>query len=201
VKLTKQRKVYAAFLGLAAVAFIADRMMFQPAGAGAATLPQDGEATPAEAAAEASGAAKPSPAAASEPMGPTLSEKLATAPGAVDSTRNPFQQPWRGVTVSPATGGKSKAGDELVTASEFAAKYELTAVSKLNEVTVAVIGNAARQVGAVVEGWKLVAIEDRTVTLERGTQRVTLALRGTSMPDNAIVPRRTGQGGTEGPNQ
>lgn len=179
--------------------FIADRMLFLPAGAGAATLPQDGSEASVEATPAAPGSVNPP--AAGEPSGPTLSEKLAAASSAVESTRNPFQQPWRGVVTSAAATADVKEPGVLLTAAEFSARHELKAISKVNETTVAVIGKATRRVGDVVDGWTLVAIEDRSVMLERGAQKVTLALRGSSMPDNSIVPRRTGQIGPEVPDQ
>lgn len=200
VKLTKQRKAFAAFLGLAAVAFVADRLFFLPAGAGAATLPQDAASHMAVAAPAASGAGKPVAVEVGVAPGPTLADKLVAATGDGATARNPFQQPWRGVSVSAAAAPETKAPGELATASEFAARHELRAVSKVNDTAVAVIGKVARRVGDTVDGWTVVSIEDRSATLERAGQRVTLALRGT-MPDNAIVPRRAGQGGPEDPDQ
>lgn len=204
MKLTKQRKVYAAFLGLAAVAFVADRLLFLPAGAGAAMLPADGAAAPAETAAQtvatgtvADGAHAVS---AKADEGPSLAVKLKEAAPLWPEDRDPFRRPWQGVMVSTAkTGAATASAAEPVTAAEFAAKHELKAVSTMNEQSIAVIGKLSRRVGETVDGWTVVGIDDRCATLERGNARVTLNLRVTTKNDNYVKTAvRSGNTGPSG---
>jgi hypothetical protein len=183
VKLSKQRKVYAAFLGLAAIAFVADRVLFLPAGAGAAPLPE--KLLPAETTVSSESPPKAAaPKAEQQPVGPTLATKLSDT-GAIGATeRDPFRRPWIQVRKVTTTKGSSSP----VTASDFAAKYELKAVSRVGDNSVAVIGKTSCKVGSQVEEWTLVAIDDRSATLERGAERVILKLRGTEGVDNSIKP-------------
>ena len=188
MRLTKQRKIFAAFLGLAAVAFLADRLFFLPAGAGAAPIV---EAEPE--------ADKPGPVetAAPAPKGPSLAARLSTVGRTVNesSERDPFSRVWlaRGNEKAPV------ASDLPASPSAFEAAHELTAV--LDPRTgkgMAVIGRkgAAQgteaqstvRIGGMVDGWTLVSIDATSVSFKCGASRVTLELKG--KVDNQTLPGR-----------
>lgn len=182
--------MYAAFLGLAAVAFVADRLMFQPAGAGAAQVPVEAVRTDAHSSA---GAPVGEPATTDKLAEvPSLAAKLQEAAPGEKPDRDPFLAPWQGA--QPTSKGKSRDGAAVPgTPGDFAAAHELKAVYRLNDdIMVATIGKSKVQVGDVVDGWTLVAIEKNSVVLERGGggSIVTLELKGTVKVNNQLIPRR-----------
>lgn len=191
MKLTKQRKAYAAFLGLAAVAFLADRVFFLPAGAGAATV------SPEELKSESGAASKPDKDESAKETaleGPSLASKLAQSSGSDTTQRDPFRRPWQGVTVSSGKADDARLAAIALSPEQFAATHELRAVA-VNDKTksAAVIGKRTIGIGTEVDGWKLVAIDDQSATLERDNMRVTLKLRVGLKVDNWVRPSVQGE--------
>jgi len=195
--MTKQRKVYAAFLGLAAAAFLGDRFFLQPAGAGAA--PAVAEVVNSE--------AKPKVVepVSSAPAGPALAVKLRKAAPTSQPTRDPFRR-GEAPVVADAAGSTAAAADP-VTPAEFAARYELQSVlrpgrgSSGDVKSVAVLaakrggaegrGNGrAYSLGTEVGGWVMVEVGEKSATFERGSARVVLELKGSVKVDNRDVTGR-----------
>jgi len=188
VRLTKERKLYLAVLGLGLVALSADRLFFAPAGAqaapGSSELPPESPSTRT--------AAKPSKPAAAAPENtePALAERLRTVsfwdPAKM---RDAFEAPveWVGPRVAPKV--EPPAED-----SEFAKnrKHWLSTVMILpaREATpttpaspatpVAIIGGGRYRVGDTLDNYKLVEIhadaEQPWVVFEGEGRRVKLTL-------------------------
>jgi len=189
VKLTKQRKIFASILGLAALAFLGDRLLMQPEGPGSVTdaAPQAEKAEPSH---------PVSSKAQKSDGGPSLASRLNAIPSSEAATnRDPFRKGWKpaaGVVSSP--GSKAKGGI-AETAADFLASHHLTGVSTPRTgISVAVLDKKAYLIGELVDGWKVAAIEGASgmqkdykparVTLERGTQRVTMEVQVLAAADN-----------------
>lgn len=221
MKLTKQRKVYIAVLGLAAAAFIADRMMFEPAGAGAATVAAPTTGASAESAPQP-GATGSAPAAKAE-EGPSLAQKLSLIRVTRESDRDPFNKPWMGVI---ATKREASGRVSAATPEEFEKLYELKAVSTNQGRSIAVIGrrsggaSGAEDWQAIlvagsseqteervertahdVDGWRLVKADKWSATLDRDGQRVTLTLKGFGGDNSKVSSRSTGMMGPPAPSE
>jgi hypothetical protein len=196
--MTKQRKVYAAFLALAAVGFVGDRLFLQPAGAGAAP--------PEEEASENVVAQKPAEKRKAGPSGPSLATKLqGVSPSSGKSNRDPFR---RGDSTATSGTDASIANAaplvDPVTPSEFSSRYELQSVLKPSQGSsgraVAVVAKKktsgtresgrAYELGNEVAGWTLVIVDEKSATLERDSARVTLDLKATAKVDNRDATKR-----------
>ncbi len=170
----------ASVLGLAALAFVCDRVFLQGgAAAGPAAPAALAKAGPEESKAPA--AAEPSV----DASAPTLAERLKKATEGQSTASNPFNPKWRGVV---ASGPKqdAKPGSEVkieVTAEAFAKTHPLTSVSK----GVAMIARKPYRVGKPVDGWVLreVDVTGLKARLERGSVSVELHIK--AMDPGAIT--------------
>ena len=191
--LTKQQKIYAAVLGLAVSAFAFDRfvlgpgddapeeMAATPAVAAHRPGPRRAPARPAVAAAAGKSAAVPAAGAAAPaaPAAPasTLSVRLEALAAAqkikLDNVGDAFKPSpvWVGSPKQPAPTV------ELVDAVAEFQKKKLTAVMKQASGGIAVIDKTYLSVGQSLDGFRLVAVKDRSAILRRGNQRVELRLR------------------------
>ena len=194
MQLTKQQKIYAAVLGLAVSAFAFDRFILGPgdaapdevaaAPASARPAPRRVPAQPAVArdaaaafAAAPAYAAPPGPAGAAS-NGAALSARLEAVAAArnlkLDAVGDAFRP-------SPVWVGSPKqiapSGELVDAAAEFQKKRKLMAVMKQGAGGIAIIDKTYLSVGQSLDGFRLVAVKDRSAVLRRGTQRVELRLR------------------------
>jgi hypothetical protein len=185
MKLTRSQKISMGVLGVAVLAFIGDRIFFQPNEAGAAQVPQQQQheqAAPADAAkADSPGAT--SVAAASPAAGPSeqlISEKLKSMRG-VDVTRvrdalQPSQK-WVDAQRPPAAVA---ARPERNPVNEFVAAHRLSAViaSRTGDGGDAIVDGQPIRVGQRVGDWRLIGVTTRSATFLSGTGslRATLQL-------------------------
>jgi hypothetical protein len=197
--MTKQRKVYAAFLGLAAIAFIGDQVLLQPSGAGAAAV--DGAANAPSPAPEGAKSEK-----SAQASGPTLATKLQSAGAQLKGKagRDPFRR-GSAADASTTAAASSSPTAEPATPAEFAARYELRSVLSSQKPADACAVLAKRgaakdakvkpcREGDEIEGWKLtsaVNLKDHTAkaTFQRGSATVELEFVPQKV-DNTVMPRR-----------
>jgi hypothetical protein len=183
VNLTRERKVYAAVLGLGALALVVDRAILAPA---------DAAATPAVSADAAAPAAAPrAPAAPMPPRGESLASRLQRVGwdvGPMPRTADAFvaDESWRREPL--LAPGVAPPGGEL--AASFREGHRLTTVMagrKRDDGSV-----AARPVAVIervpggekvcigegdeIDGFRLVKIGERSVQLERAGTLIDLAL-------------------------
>jgi len=190
--LTKQQKIYAAVLGLAVSAFAFDRFVLgpgddapeevaaAPAGAARRPTPRRTPARPAGvASAKAAAAQAPAAGAAVPAASPTstLSTRLEALAAAhklkLDNVGDAFKP-------SPVWVGSPKQVAPTVEVVDAVAEFQkkkLTAVMKQNSGGIAVIDKTYLSVGQSLDGFRLVAVKDRSAILRRGNQRVELRLR------------------------
>ena len=184
MQLTKQQKIYAAVLGLAVAAFGFDRFVLGPGDATeeAAPAPRRTPARPvAKGAAPApvsAQAAKAASAAATSTLAARLEAVAASRKLRLDKVGDAFRP-------SPAWVGTPRTGPattELVDAVAEFQKKKLMAVMKQGSGGIAIIDKTALSVGQSMDGFRLVAVKDRSAVLRRGTQRVELRLREDETP-------------------
>jgi len=191
--LTKQQKIYAAVLGLAVSAFAFDRFVLGPgddapeevaaAPAGAARRPAArraparpaGVASARAAAARAAGDTAPVPSAT--PPASTLSARLEALAAAQKLKLDNVGDAFKPSTVWVGSPKQVAPTVEVVDAVAEFQKKKLTAVVKQNSGGIAVIDKTYLSVGQSLDGFRLVAVKDRSAILRRGNQRVELRLR------------------------
>jgi hypothetical protein len=178
MKLTRSQKISMGVLGVAVLAFIGDRIFFEPNEAGAAQLAQP---APADAAKPDSTAA--APALAPPATGPSellISEKLKSIRG-VDVTRvrdalQPSQK-WVDAQRPPAVVA---ARQERNLVAEFVAAHRLSAVmaSPTGQGGDAIVDGQPIRVGQRVGDWRLIGVTTRSATFlsGAGNLRATLQL-------------------------
>jgi hypothetical protein len=167
MKVTRERKIYAAVLGLALLGFTLDRTIFGGS--------HDAQA---DAAAQAEAALVPTtaPTASVTPAGDDvpLAARLASAVNDANfdpaTIRVPFsaQLPWLAATQIDAPPSSAEL---------FVQKHNLTAVMGSGQSGYAIIDGACVRIGRSLEGFKLTAIDAKSVTFEAGSSRVKLQLR------------------------
>ena len=217
--LTKQQKIYAAVLGLAVAAFALDRFVLGPgdadAAAGAAATsratPQRPARAPARPGAVASATAAGQSAAAGAQGAVILPPGAAAAPASASTLALRLHQianppaPGRplileevGDAFRPSTilTGETKVVpvtpvEQRNAADEFREKYKdkLIAVFTKGAVGAAIIDSKTVLIGQQIEGFRLVAVKDRSAVLWRGNERVELRI--TVRPSEKVA----GEGG------
>jgi hypothetical protein len=209
--LTKQQKIYAAVLGLAVAAFAFDRFVLGPGdsadelSATSRTAPR----RPARAAARPAATAGTTSAAAATPGAVILPPGAAQGPAPSVSTlalrlhqianppepAKPFDLENVGDAFRPSEvlAGKTKSAPVTVVeqrdaAKEFREKYKdkLVAVVKKGAVGAAIIDNKMVAIGQQFDGFRLVAVKDRSAVLWRGNQRVELRITAPSLNGSGI---------------
>jgi hypothetical protein len=191
MQLTKQQKIVGAVLALAIGAFLVDRFV----------IGHESDAAPAvsarqPAARRLSQQTKPlaAQAAAAAPLPgnvATLAARLQDTARAqklnLETVRDAFRPPaaWVG-TSRPAT-----VDDLQAAAAEFQ-KRKLTAIMRQSGGGVAIINEKAVSVGQSLDGFRLVAVKDRSAVLRRGNHKVELRLveDGTSEKVAGLDPVR-----------
>jgi hypothetical protein len=184
VKLSKQRKVYVALLGLGLLVLAVDKFMLAPEGAGATEppLPSDtpaADATPqpkAEPSAPPSGPAKP-------PLANRLAEALRpdAAPARDGFRASPS---W----IQPPKGEESEAPAPVTKADKFIANHKLMMIltKTVNQelVHTAVIAGKVYRIGDALDGFTLAFIdhEARRVVFKADGESVELALPAKTVP-------------------
>jgi hypothetical protein len=204
MQLTKQQKIYAAVLGLAVAAFGFDRFVLGPgedsveevaaAPSSGRPAPRRTPARPAAArgmAAQSAAAPAASASASASASTSTLAARLEAVAAArklkLDSVGDAFKPStaWVGTPKQVAPTG------ELVDAVAEFQKKKLTAVIKQGAGGFAVIDKIYLPVGQSMDGFRLVAVKDRSAILRRGNQRVELRLdesgTGTSGSGSASI--------------
>jgi hypothetical protein len=210
--LTKQQKIYAAVLGLAVAAFAFDRFVLGPGDSPddvsatsrtAPRRPARAAARPAAAAAATASAPTATPGAVILPPGaaqgpaPSVStlalrlHQIANPP----EPAKPFNLENVGDAFRPSEilAGTTKQAPVTVVeqrdaAKEFREKYKdkLMAVVKKGAVGAAIIDNKMVPIGQQFDGFRLVAVKDRSAVLWRGNQRVELRITAPSLNGSGI---------------
>ena len=179
MQLTKQQKMVGAVLGLAVAAFAVDRWVVghepaddgaiatsaAPAGRRAAPRPHRPRTPAADQLADASQAAVATLAARLEDV--ARSQKLN-----LESVNDAFRPPaaWVGTQRTAIVEDRPDA------AREFLQRHRLTAVMRQTGGGVAIIDQKTVAVGHSLDGFRLVAVKDRSAVLRRGQHRVELRL-------------------------
>ena len=198
---TKQRKIVGAVLVLAVAAFVVDRWVIGhddddaalaagPAGPRHGSVPTR-RATPAQ-------RANPAPAATEASLGSAA--KLATRLNYVARTEklnveqvtDAFHPPasWGGTTVVATP-------DELaISAGEFASRKLMAVSRKQNGDGFALVNDKTVAVGASLDGFRLVAVKDRSAVFRRGSQRVELRLVDNSQQGAGTSEKTAGVDGS-----
>ena len=210
--LTKQQKIYAAVLGLAVSAFAFDRFVLGPgddapeevaaAPAGAARRPAArraparpaGVASARAAAARAAGDTAPVPSAT--PPASTLSARLEALAAAQKLKLDNVGDAFKPSTVWVGSPKQVAPTVEVVDAVAEFQKKKLTAVVKQNSGGIAVIDKTYLSVGQSLDGFRLVAVKDRSAILRRGNQRVELRLRDGDAANGTMTSEKIA--GTDG---
>lgn len=194
MQLTKQQKIYAAVLGLAVAAFGFDRFVLGPgddntaeevAAAPAAGRPA-ARRTPARAAAGVGANAAATATAAGVPSALTgaasastaaLSARLEAVAAAQKLKLNEVGDAFKPSPVWVGSPKQVAPTVEVVDAVAEFQKKKLTTVMKQGSGGIAVIDKTYLSVGQSLDGFRLVAVKDRSAILRRGNQRVELRLR------------------------
>ena len=222
MQLTTQQKVYAAVLALAVAAFAFDRWVLGPSDAPEDyAAPSSRKATPRRNAPRSQArqaAGSGSGAGASATAGTTESAAIPAAGNAVQASASALAVRLQSVEQArpekldlnrvndafrPSTAWIGAPKPPPITprevrdaAAEFRAKYrnKLKTIIRQAEGGVAIIDNMAVAVGQSIDGFRLVAVKDRSVVLRRGDQKVELRLAADEKTGAATA---TGTGAAE----
>jgi len=169
MKVNRERKVYAAVLGLVVLGFALDRTIYGGSHEASAELTTpDAAVVPATAPAAALGAVQEEPSLATRLASTVEDPTIDPA-----SIREPFckQLPWN--TVAPAAA--VEAAPNL--AEQFAARHTLTATMGSLQNGIAIIDGNCVRIGKSIDGFRLVSVDRRSALLESNGARVTLGLK------------------------
>jgi len=159
VKLTRERKVFLGLLGAGVAALIADRLLFAPAGAGAA-VPAAEPASAPPPSSRAAPAVEPA-----TPNGVPFSQRVAEAAAGAQSERDPFRvdDSWPKPIIKEE--GSAPTAQDLDT---FIKQIKLTAVvtQKDHEAQFAMINGRVRKIGDQIGGFRIVAMDPAGVEFE-----------------------------------
>lgn len=178
MKLGKKQVVYGAVLGLAAVAFVIDRLCFSPEDAGAATAPTALQKPAAKEATAATPAVTTSPL-ESIPAG-WLAERLRSATAGSDvPSRDVFAVPacWRpkpnvaAASVAPLPSPKPKLFGEI-----FRREHHLVAVMIEAGGGRADVDGKLISIGSVIDGFHLISLNRQSARFVRGSEQVSLSI-------------------------
>jgi hypothetical protein len=167
MKITRERKLYAAIFGLALLGLTLDRTIYGSSEAPVAPTNNDAIVTPAPAPATGSiNAAEEA----------SLAGRLISAANEPEFTpahiREPFksQLPW--LASVPATTAATPSSSE-----QFAARHALTALMGSGQNGYAIIDGVCVRIGRTIDGFRLVSVDGRSATLESGADQVRLILK------------------------
>jgi hypothetical protein len=189
MKLSKERRVYAAILGLAGAAWVGDRVLFsggpQPASAGAVPAEQ---------------APAPAPIAKAAPVGVPLADRLErlrqSQPG---SAEDAFAVPdeWR---PKAAAAKAEAAAPPRFDAEAFKSAHRLTTVLKGTRGNFAVIdGGSLRTPGQELDGMILREVTSESAVFERDGVLVELRISRPGVTDGRVggASENAGDGGAD----
>lgn len=178
MKLGKKEAIYGAVLGLAAVAFVIDRICFSPEDAGAATAPASLQKQTAK---EAT-AARPAVAATSSEAIPAgwLAQRLRTATKGPDvSSRDVFAVPacWRPEPkVAAARTAPAPEPKPQLFAEAFRREHHLIAVMIESGGGQAFVDGKLISIGTSIDGFRLVSLRRQSARFVRGSEQVCLSV-------------------------
>jgi hypothetical protein len=178
MKLGKKQATYGAVLGLAAVAFVIDRLCFSAENAGAATAPAAVEkSVPSQAPAATPVVATFS--AESIPAG-WLAERLrAATPGSDQTSRDVFALPacWRPAPkVAVASVATALAPKPQLFGETFRHEHHLVAVMIEAGTGRAVVDGKLISIGGSIDGFRLVSLSQQAARFVRGNEQVSLSI-------------------------
>ncbi|HXE53432.1 MAG TPA: hypothetical protein VN541_10470 [Tepidisphaeraceae bacterium] len=187
MKMTRERKVYAALFALAVVALGVDKFVLGPPESQAAVSAE----TQVASAPPAHSETHPEVPTAARPTQPGLAA-LTLQMDQVNRTLGLESADIPDLFQAPAGWLKPAAAKQPVdAAATFSAQHHLLAVLKSSRGGVAVIGGAtlrkSLRIGQQVDGFKLTAIGERSATFTSGQQKVELQLPTDSSPDSQII--------------
>jgi hypothetical protein len=168
MKITKERKVYAAVCGLAALLFVADRL--------SGSKQAEAAAPAADAAATVVHVAETGPSAAAV-QGNVIAARLRDLSKSENLSVETLVDAFRG-----ASGGES-----AVVVAGFKASHSLGAVMLGRKGASAIINGKCVRVGETLDGYKLNSVSKGVATFVNGSDRVELTLATNVTPDNAIA--------------
>lgn len=182
MKLSRERIVIGAVLGLGLAALIVDQALFK-----SGTGPAEATASVPKVEVDSSSAAK-SPRLTGPVVGPQADHPLsladrfvqiADARGLDDRiTRNAFMPARVGFDSGPIEAGKSSIVQVQSENDQFCKKYELMAVMMNRKNAYAIVNGKPIKVGqAISSGFKLIAVNERSAIFESGNGKVTLELQ------------------------
>lgn len=177
MKLGKKQAAYGAVLGLAAVAFVVDRVFFTPESAEASSRPAAVEKPAAGEASEVSPASSASASAAPAIPAGWLAERFRNAGGSDEPTRDVFAVPacWRPapkvVAVVAATPSKPK-----LLGGAFRRNHHLTAVLIETGNSRAVVDGNLVCIGGSIDGFRLVSLTRQAARFIHGVEQVDLTI-------------------------
>jgi biotin carboxyl carrier protein len=180
MKLNTQKVVYLGILGLAAVAFAADRWVFGPAAASA----QPVGAGVAHAAPKIVAAGPSQDALAGLA---SLSSRLTKAAGEDGVNLDQVKDVFRPSAVWAVKQVETAKGASL--ADEFREKHQLLAVMSGTRGGIAIINGKTVRKGQTIDGFRLTSVREKSAVFENADGIVELALKkgADASTDNAIV--------------
>ena len=189
MQLTKQQKVYAAVLGLAVAAFAFDRWVLGPGDAEPTEEVAAPRRTPrrptASLSATETGVVVPTPAAPAQgttatapatSAGTALAARLEAIAKARHLNLEKVGDAFRPSTAWVGAPKQINTNKELTDAAREYQKHKLMAVMKQTGGGVAIIDKDTVPVGHTFDGFRLVAVRDRSAILRRGNLKVELKL-------------------------
>lgn len=188
MKWNNQRKIAVGLLGLASVAFLADRFLLQADTPESLVVAPASDAKPGAGGVTGIAAQERSAAAAGLPMAALARrmEEICLAEGlSPGAARDAFTPPSAWFPAPPPAAAPAPAAVALPSrASDFKSKFKLTAVMRRGAAPtngLAVIQGETIRIGQIVGGFKLMAINDRSVVLSDGAETVELELPTTHL--------------------
>lgn len=177
MKISRERKIYAALVGVGLLALAADRMLFAEADPGAGNTLATAGAVPEELPVSATfldltGFLDPG----GGKLAPMLSVRLGRLGGAnrhADDLRNVFAVPdaWRTEVPSPTA-----AADEAGGVDDFNVAHRLMGVVPNSKTPCVVVEGMAVLVGQTIDGYQLEEVRQRSAVFVKGEERVELHL-------------------------
>jgi hypothetical protein len=185
MKLNTQKVVYLGVMGLAAVAFAADRWFFSPAAASAQTVTQSQAAG-----SNAAGTPKTAVAATGQDGLAGLASLSQRLQAAADSDGVDVTQVKDAFRPSALWVSKPEASAKgVTTADHFRSQHQLLAVMSGTRGGIAIINGKTVRRGQTIDGFRLTSVRERSAVFENTDGVVELALTKGSdaSTDNAVV--------------
>lgn len=181
MKISRERKIYVALVGVGLLALAADRVLFAEADPAAGDALEDAVAAPEELPVSAILDLAGFPDLDGGQLAPTLAERLGRLGGEnrhTDDLRNVFAVPdaWRTEVPSPAA-----VADEAGGVDDFSVTHRLMAVVPNARTPCIVVEGVAVLVGQIIDGYQLVEVRQRSAAFVKGKQRVELHLDDISL--------------------